>query len=215
MMLDRLIQKLVPRNDKFYNLIEESTANLCEAAELMNTLTVSEGTKERNRIVKAIDDLEHKGDTITHKIFSTLNSTFVTPLDREDIHALTSVIDDVLDHLNGSASRFSLYKVKSFPRDMTKLVHILGHSIKELHAGVALLRSLHEPARLQEILRKINEYENEADTVFEKAVAKLFEKERNPIKLIKLKEIYVSLELATDKCEDAANVLEGIQIKHA
>ncbi len=215
MILDKLIQKIVPRDEKFFVLMEESTANLCKAADLMNRLMASEGSRERDRLVAEIDDLEHKGDEITHRIFSALNSTFVTPLDREDIHALTSVLDDVMDHMNGSAARFTLYKLKSIPRDMVKLVQILGHSINELHTGITFLRNLHETHKLRDILRKVNEYENEADAVFERAVAKLFDKERNPIKLIKLKEIYVSLELATDKCEDAANVLEAILIKNA
>ena len=214
MALDRLIQILLPHDEKFYTFFEESTQTLLRGAELMKLLPAA-SPLERESIVRKINDVEHDGDSIAHKIFAELNATFVTPFDREDIHHLASAIDDVLDNLDGSASRFVLYKITDCPPAFIKLVEILHDSVIELNKGVTLLRELRKADQLQKVLEKINEYENEADAVFENAVATLFEKEKDPIQVIKLKEILVGLETATDKCEDAANVLEGILIKHA
>ena len=215
MKFDQLIQKLLPKDDKFFTLLEESAQNLVQAAEVMKKIALTKNKSEIEALVNRIHDHEHDGDTVTHKIFSELNSTFVTPLDREDIHTLASALDDILDHMDGSAGRFVLYKLKSWPPKMAQLADILRLSINELHHGVSLLRNIQQFDELQKVFLKVNEYENAADAVFEQAVAELFDKEKSPIQIIKLKEIYVGLETATDKCEDAANVLEGIVIKHA
>ncbi len=215
MKFDQLIHMLIPHDEKFFTLLEESTQNLLNAAGLLKKLTATKGRKEIDVLVAAIKDLEHKGDSVTHRIFSELNATFVTPLDREDIHQLTSVLDDILDHIDGSVTRVSLYNIKKFPKEMITLSDVLYKSIEELHRGVGLLRDLQQFDRLQDVFHKVNQYENDADSVFERAIADLFKNERNPIQIIKLKEVYVGLETATDKCEDAANVLEGILIKQA
>lgn len=215
MKLDQLIQKLLPHDEKFYVYFEQSSQNLIDAASLFKELCLTKTAAERDRVVSQIQELEHFGDTVTHNIFSELNATFVTPFDREDIHSLASALDDVMDHIDGSSGRISLYRLKKYPEQMIKLVDILHLSITELHKGVALLRNLHKAEELQRVFQKVNEYENQADAVFERAVADLFDNEKDPIQVIKLKEIYVGLETATDKCEDAANVLEGIYIKHA
>lgn len=215
MKFDQLIQKLLPKDDKFFTYLEESVQNLVKAAVLMKKLTVSKKKNEIKELINQIHDLEHEGDTITHKIFSELNSTFVTPIDREDIHTLASSLDDIMDYMDGSAGRFTLYKLKAWPAQMVKLVDILVTSISELQHGVSLLRNIQQFDELQKVFKKVNEYENDADDVFEQAIAELFDREKNPIQIIKLKEIYVGLETATDKCEDVANVLEGIVLKHA
>ena len=214
MRLDKFIQVLLPHDEKFYSFFEESTANLVEAATWLVKLGQSP-VQGRENIVNQLHELEHVGDTLTHKIFNELNATFVTPFDREDIHLLASALDDVMDYMDGSSSRFVLYKLKDCPKDMVRLIDILQLSVTELQKGVKLLRDLRQYDELQKVLQKINEYENDADSVFEIAIASLFENEKDPIQIIKLKEIYVGLETATDKCEDAANVLESILIKHA
>jgi hypothetical protein len=213
MALDRLIQILLPHDDTFFSFLEESTKNLLRAAEILKQLPTA-AERERESIVRKIHDIEHDGDSTAHKIFAELNTTFVTPFDREDIHRLTSALDDVLDYLDGSATRFVLYKIKECPPGLAKLIEILYDSINELNKGIPLLRDFKKADMLQKVLQKVNEYENEADSVFEIAIAELFEKEKDPIQVIKLKEIYVGLETATDKCEDAANVLEALLIKH-
>lgn len=215
MKLDNVIRKMLPRDDKFFRLLEESTQNMLMSADSLRKLSIAKSTKRQTQIVDEIKDLEHRGDSIAHKIFSELNATFVTPLDREDIHVLTSAIDDIVDHIDGSAHRVTLYNIKRCPPEMVRLIDVLYLSVEELHRGMGLMRDLHHTDRLMEVIHKVNQYENDADTIFEQAVADLFKKEKNPVKIIKLKEIFVGLETATDKCEDAANVLEGIMIKHA
>lgn len=215
MKLDDFVRKFLPHDDKFYSLLEESSFNLVKAGEAMKKLSFTKSLPERNIIVDHIKDLEHLGDSITHNIFSELNGTFVTPLDREDIHLLASSLDDIMDHIDGSASRFSLYKIDECPQSMVQLVDVLYLSIAELDRGIGLIRHLHRDEDLLKVFKKVNEYENQADSIFEGAIADLFENEKDPIKIIKLKEVFVGLETATDKCEDAANVLEGIFIKHA
>jgi predicted phosphate transport protein (TIGR00153 family) len=214
MKLDRLIQILLPHDEKFYQFFEESASNLVKAAELFTGLF--EGSvSDHEAVVVKMHDLEHHGDSVTHKIFGELNATFVTPFDREDIHSLASALDDIMDCIDGSASRFVLYKIEECPVHIRELLQILYKSVVELRRGVVLLRDFRKSAELQKILESINEYENIADDIFEEAIAELFEWEKDAIKIIKLKEIYVALETATDKCEDAANVLETLLIKHA
>ncbi len=214
MKLDRFIQVLLPHDEKFYAFFEESAQNLVDACkELRNIQNNSAASREET--VRKIHDFEHKGDNVTHKIFAELNATFVTPFDREDIHILASALDDIMDYIDGSAARFVLYKLQECPKEMANLIEILHGSVMELQRGVSLLRDFRKSAELQKILEKVNEYENEADAVFERAIADLFEHEKNAVQIIKLKEIYVGLETATDKCEDAANVLESLLIKHA
>ena len=214
MRLDQIIKKLLPHDEHFYVLLEESAQNLVKAGEELKKLPLCKSQVQIENAAQRIKDIEHDGDSITHRIFSELNSTFVTPLDREDIHELASALDDVLDHIDGCANRFALYKITDVPETVIQLIDVLHLSIGELKNGVHLLRNLNKVENLQATFKKVNEYENQADDIFDQAVADLFDKERDPIKIIKLKEVFVGLETATDKCEDAANVLEGIMIKH-
>jgi predicted phosphate transport protein (TIGR00153 family) len=213
MRLDRLIQILLPHDEKFYKFFEESAQNLVDAAALLPSLC-SSGREECIKLAERIHEFEHKGDLVTHKIFEELNSTFVTPFDREDIHLLASALDDVMDNIDGSASRFAVYKIQHPPSDVSVLMRILEQSVAEIAKGVSLLRDFRKSTELKKVLEKINEYENTADSVFEGALAHLFEHEKDAIQIIKLKEIYVVLETATDSCEDAANVMETLLIKH-
>ncbi len=214
-MFDRIVKALLPSDHHFYDLFDESAQNIVDAGNLMKKLFLTKTTTERDKIVTQISVLEHQGDSVTHRIFSELNSTFVTPFDREDIHLLTSKLDDIMDHIDGSAGRISLYKLTKFPESMIRLTDILHLAIDELQKGVKLLRDFEQGDQFQKVFKVVNEYENEADKIFERAIADLFEKEKNAVKIIKLKEIYSGLETATDMCEDVANVLEGIYIKHS
>ncbi|MBI5020740.1 MAG: DUF47 family protein [Ignavibacteriales bacterium] len=213
MRLDRLIQVLLPHDEKFYAFFEESAQNLVDASKKLHELQTC-SPSEHQRIMDEIHDFEHRGDAVTHKIYAELNATFVTPFDREDIHLLASALDDVMDLIDGTASRFVLYKVSKCTSAMKNLMEILYNSILELQKGISLLRDFRKADELQKILRKVNEFENQADSVFDRAIADLFENEKDPVQIIKLKEIYVVLETATDACEDAANVMEGLLIKH-
>lgn len=214
MKLDQLIHKVLPRDDHFFSLLEEAAQNLVRAGGEMKKLSLCTTYEERIAVAKRIKDIEHDGDSVTHKIFSELNATFVTPLDREDIHLLASAIDDVLDQMDGCAHRSVLYKIGDVPTSLLKLIDVLILSIQELTHGVHLLRHLNEAEALHNSFKLVNYYENQADEIFDQAIADLFENEKDPIRIIKLKEVFVGLETATDKCEDAANVLESILIKN-
>jgi predicted phosphate transport protein (TIGR00153 family) len=214
MRLDRIIQALLPHDERFYSFFEESTQILQRASELLRSLPKA-SEAERKELVSQMREFEHQCDNVTHKIYAELNSTFVTPFDREDIHLLASALDDIMDYMYGSAGRFMLYKLNECPEGMVSLIEVLHMSVVELLKGVPLLRDFRHPEQLQKILEKVNEYENDADSIFEQSIANLFEREGDPIQIIKMKEIFVSLETATDKCEDVANVLETLLIKHA
>jgi predicted phosphate transport protein (TIGR00153 family) len=214
MKIDNFLRKLLPHDENFYNLLEESAQNMIKAGVVLRTLPLCKTQTQREEAAKQIKDIEHDGDSITHRIFSELNSTFVTPIDREDIHELASALDDILDHIDGCANRFALYKITRVPKTVTQLIDVLVLSMDELKHGVHLLRNLNDVEEFKASFTKVNEYENQADDIFDKAVADLFDKEKDPVQIIKLKEVFVGLETATDKCEDAANVLEGILIKH-
>mgnify|MGYP001610766502 FL=1 len=187
---------------------------MVKAAEALKKLPLAQPA-DRYAICKQIEELEQQADVVTHKAFDELNSTFVTPFDREDIHLLTSTLDDIIDYMDGSAKRFILYKIQECPPAISELAEVVYKSALEIQRGIALLQDMKDIDVLNSVIRNVNEYENEADKIFDRAIEELFENEKDPIKLIKLKEVLVGLETATDKCEDVANVLETIMIKHA
>ncbi len=195
-------------------MFEEMTKLLLKASVALKKIPDSDASRTK-AIVGEIEDLEHQADEVTHRIFAELNATFVTPFDREDIHQLASSLDDIMDYINGTSSRFILYNVNSATQYMRKLMEIIEMQVDMVGKGITYLRDFKNNKMLQEVLKKVNEYENDADTVFNLGIADLFENEKDAIELIKLKEIYIGLETATDRCEDVANVLESILIKHA
>jgi hypothetical protein len=200
--------RLIPRETKFFRMFAEVSTNLTDGARLLHHILQNPSTIVDD--VSKIQDIEHRGDEMTHNIFTTLNQTFITPFDREDIHALTSSIDDVLDFINAAATRLVLYKIYNPPSAAAELAQIIVVQTDELAKAVSVL----EKTQLMiSHCVEINRLENEADRVSRKAIAELFEHEKDPIQLIKFKELYEVLESATDKAEDAANVLETVALK--
>ncbi len=216
MRLDRILHALLPKDDTFFGYFEKDVENLLNAATLFRDLMTPEMSHdERAQKIRRIEELEHKGDEITHNIFSELAGTFITPFDREDIHTLASKLDDILDYLQGAAGRIILYRVDRLSEDHQQLAAMIYDQVVELHTAMPLLRDLQNVEKIRECLVKINSLENEADDLFERSIARLFDTCKDPILLIKTKELLVSLETATDQCEDAANVLESIIVKNA
>jgi predicted phosphate transport protein (TIGR00153 family) len=163
---------------------------------------------------RQIKELEHKGDSITHEIINKLNKTFITPLDREDIYALASKLDDILDLIDASAARVIMYNVETILPEAQSLGFIILQSCHAVDKAVAMLgKKTNE--QIFEACVEINALENEADRVSREAISRLFDEEKDPIQLIKWKEIFETLERATDKCEDAANILESVVVKNA
>jgi predicted phosphate transport protein (TIGR00153 family) len=165
------------------------------------------------RSQKMIKDVEHKGDNLTHDLIKMLNKSFVTPFDREDIYALSGALDDIMDLIDASAQRIVMYNVEKPTPEAKELAFIILKSCQTLARAVALLGGKLEP--IYEYCVEVNALENEADRVCREAVSRLFDEEKDPIQLIKWKEIYETLERATDKCEDAANILESVVVKNA
>ena len=216
MKLDSLLHALLPKDDKFFVFFEKDVGNVLTAAGMFKDLMSNSMSKEeRAQKIRRLEELEHKGDEITHTIYSELAGTFITPFDREDIHQLASKMDDILDYIHGAAGRIVLYRVESIPPEAERLAAMIYEQVSELHKAIPLLRDLRNAPKISESLVRINSLENEADELFERAIASLFDNCKDPIALIKQKELFVSLETATDQCEDAANVIESIMVKNA
>ncbi len=209
-----ILQYLLPKDRKFFPLFKQATENLVKGSKLLVEL-VNAPVEKRRDLIKEIEHVEHTGDNITHMIFNELGRNFITPFDREDIHALTSSIDDVLDLIQGSAKRIELYKVTVISEPMILLSDIILKGAIELNVAVLNLEGMKRIDEIKAACVRINSLENNADDVFNLAIARLFDVEKDAIQLIKTKEILQALETATDKCEDAANVIESIIIKYA
>ncbi|MEY4595513.1 MAG: hypothetical protein RIQ47_1923, partial [Bacteroidota bacterium] len=206
---------LVPKDRKFIPLLEEASSNLVAVSNVLYEMLTTSDRAKRTELIRKIEQLEHKGDEITHTIFHELAGTFITPFDREDIQYLASGLDDILDYIHGSAKRIELYKIDPIHPSMVKLAELILQCAQELENAVRSLRSMRNMIQIREALVKVNSIENHADDLFDNAVARLFEEEKNAVEIIKIKEVLSALETATDKCEDVANVLETIIVKQA
>jgi predicted phosphate transport protein (TIGR00153 family) len=205
-----LLQRFMPHEEGFFDLFAKQADNVVVGAKaLQQMLSQYTGVPEQVQSVKAI---EHEGDEITHGILTKLNQTFITPFDREDIHELCSQIDDVIDLIDAAASRFVLYRVDKVREGTLDLVKVLVSASVEVSAAV---HSLSSPEKALKHCIEINRYENESDRICRTLIAKLFDEETNPVQIIKWKEIFEVIETAVDKCEDVANVIEGVILKSA
>jgi uncharacterized protein len=209
-----ILQYLLPKDRKFFPLFKQATENLVKGSKVLVEL-VNAPVEKRKELIHEIEQIEHTGDNITHMIFNELGRNFITPFDREDIHALTSSIDDILDLINGTAKRLEMYKVTEITEPMIMLSEIILKGSIELNVAVVNLEGMKRIDEIKEACVRINSLENNADDVFNLAIGRLFDEEKDAVKLIKVKEILQALETATDKCEDAANVIESIIIKYA
>lgn len=215
MSLNSVLQFLVPKDKKFFPLFEKATGNLIKLSESLTAAVTTNDLARRKEIFKEIENLEHAGDEITHQIFLELGVNFITPFDREDIHQLASAIDDIADYIHDSANRMNLYNVTVIIDPIIKLAELIQQSCTDLHRAVRELHNMKNIRNIADACVRINSIENQADYVFDKAVAGLFDYEKDAIAIIKYKDVLSSLETATDMCEDAANVLESILVKNA
>lgn len=203
--------RLIPRDTKFFDLFADMARNLGDGARLLKQTL--DDFKDVSVRVQQLKDIEHRGDEMTHNVLTRLNQTFITPFDREDIYRLASSLDDVLDFVYAAGVRLIMYKITSAPQAASQLAEIIIKQCDQLTQAMVKLDKKND--QLLENCVEINRLENEADQIAREAIALLFEKEKDPISLIKLKELYEVLETATDKAEDAANVLEGVVLKSA
>ncbi|GAB4138096.1 MAG: DUF47 family protein [Bacteroidia bacterium] len=195
-------------------MFEQATENLVKTSKVLVEM-VNSAPEKRKEMIKEIEHLEHTGDNITHMIFNELSRNFITPFDREDIHALASAVDDVLDFIHGSAKRIELYQVKELSEPIVLLSDCILKGAIELNLAVKNLENMKNISTIKESCVKINSLENHADDIFNMGIARLFETEKDAVQIIKIKEILQALETATDKCEDAANTIQSILLKYA
>jgi len=215
MSLNNILQYFVPKDRKFFPLFEQGSGNLIKIAEALVELLNETDDDKKLSITKHIEDLEHKGDDITHQIFLELGKNFITPFDREDIHLLATVIDDIADYIHDSSTRIQLYKIHNITPAIKQMGDLILQGCQDLDKAIRELKNLKNLRVIAESCVRINSMENQADAVFKRAVADLFDYEPDAKIIIKYKEVLAALETATDKCEDAANVIESILVKHA
>lgn len=196
---------------KFFDMFAEVADNLTKAARVLSDCLNHYDYEQLPAVVEKIKQIEHHGDEMTHKILIKLNQTFITPFDREDIHMLTSSLDDVLDFINGASDRLLTYKITTPSPSAKILAGIVLKQCEELGKAVSLLN---KDGKVMEHCVEVNRLENEADQVSREAIGRLFEGDYDPITLIKLKELLEILETASDKAEDVANVLETVVLKN-
>jgi len=204
---------LIPQEGKFFDYFEQLADKIQEGgilfAEMLADFERSEGKLAR------LKEIENNADSITHNIYRKMHQTFITPLDREDIYALANKMDSILDMIEAAAIRMYIYKIKKVAPELKELMLILNNSVSGVKRIAYLLRQNKKNiSEIMEICIKINSLENEADYVLRQAMARLFEQEKDPLELLKWKEIFERIEAATDVCEDVSNVVEGIVLKH-
>lgn len=209
---------LIPKEEKFFDMFREMTKNIVAGAELLKYLTdnFNGHPERREEIYRKIKDVEHNGDYQTHQIIRKLNKSFITPFDPEDIYALASGLDDILDLIDASAQHLVTYSVGAVTDKACEMSFIILKSCQTIEKAVSLLgRKENIAEHIAEYCVETNSLENEADHLRQAAISELFATEKDPIELIKWKEIYEILERVTDKCEDAANILESVVLKNA
>jgi predicted phosphate transport protein (TIGR00153 family) len=201
--------RLIPREEKFYTDFQVLADELQRGAQLLEQMLAP--THPIWDKADEIKEVEHRCDFLTHEVIQRLNRTFVTPLDREDIHALARSLDDIMDAIDASATLVRLYRLETVRFGARELALIITACTKQVRSALEAMEK-HQGVTIQAV--EINRLENEADRVHQQAVSRLFDDERDPIMVLKWKETLDFLEDATDRCEDVANVLEGVVVKH-
>jgi predicted phosphate transport protein (TIGR00153 family) len=203
---------ILPQDKHFFNMLENESQNVLDGSTaFLDLLKNYENIKQKQQKIK---DIEHQGDDFVHEIFEELNKTFITPIDHEDISKLASAFDDVLDYIDGTATRLVLYDIQKPEENMIKLAEVLLKQATELKEALSGLRNIKNPKEIEKRCIEVNRLENVADDLYKNSVADLF-KRKDAIEIMKLKEVYERLEFATDKCEDAANVISDIVVKNS
>jgi len=215
MGLNALSRMLVPKNKVFFNLFEEVVCKVYQMAGLLNAIVHESSFDKRADLIKQVETLEHSNDENTHILFTELGRNFITPFDREDIHYLAASLDDIADYIYASAKKINFYRVDPDDDGIQKIAGLILEGCLHIKNAVFELRSMKNVRAITDALIKVNSIENQADDVYDASVDRLFETEPDAKVLIKKREVYQALETATDKCEDAAHVMESILIKYA
>ncbi len=215
MALNSIMKIFMPKDRIFYSLFEEVADGVSKMGKLMKEVVAEPDVDKRSALVSQVEDQEHVNDDLTHKVFTELGRNFITPFDREDIHYLASALDDICDYIYATAKKINFYKVNPNDTGIQKMADLIDQGTEQIRLAVGELRNMRDMRKITDALVKINSIENQADDIFDMSIDRLFETEPDAKEVIKKREIYQVMEVVTDKCEDAANVIESIIIKYA
>ena len=215
MGLNSIGKIFMPKNRVFYNLFEEVAVTVHKMGGVLKQLVNEPDYNKRAQLTSRLEDLEHENDDSTHQIFTELGRNFITPFDREDIHTLASALDDIADYIYASAKKLNFYRVNPNDIGIQKMAELIEQATVHIKSAVDEMRNMRNLRNITEALVRVNDIENQADDIFDLSIERLFSEENDFKEVIKKREIYQVMELATDKCEDAANVIESIMIKYA
>ncbi len=215
MASNSFFKMFLPKDRIFYTLFENVADTVYKMGLSLQEMVYEVDEDKRATILAHLENMEHKNDDATHSIFTELGRNFITPFDREDIHQLASSLDDIADYIYASAKKINFYKINPNDTGIHKMTELIVQGCIEIKKAVHGLRDMKNLREMTEALIKINSIENQADDIFDMSIEMLFNNENDFKEVIKKREIYQVLEIATDKCEDAANVIESIIIKYA
>jgi uncharacterized protein len=208
-----MFRKLLPRETSFFDFFEQHAALTLKGAQEFRALVTAEGNLAAS--ARRVKEIEHECDTVTHRCVEALHKTFITPIERDDIHRLISRMDDIMDYVEAASERITLYDLTEMTPEIRELAGVLVKSSEKVEAALRGLRDMKNAKPILEACVDVNRLENEADAILRIAVARLFREAKDPILVIKWKEIYENLENATDRCEDVANIIEGVVLENA
>ncbi|MDP4684822.1 MAG: DUF47 family protein [Salibacteraceae bacterium] len=211
-----ILKFFLPKDKIFYTLFENASENLELLSKLLVKVVNEPDFGKRNALIKEMEDLEHANDEVTHTIFIELGKNFITPFDREDIHSLASALDDIADYIYASGKKINFYKIDpTSDQGIQKTAVAIEEAVAAVKQAVRELRNLKNTQKIVECVIKINSAENKADEIFDMSIERLFASDVDAKELIKMRELYQVMEIVTDKCEDAGNVIESIVVKYA
>ncbi len=213
--LNSILKIFLPKDRVFYQLFENVAGTLVKMGYKLKELVHEPDFDKRGQMIKEIVDMEHVCDDYTHEIFTQLGKNFITPFDREDIHYLATALDDIADYIQASAKKINIYKVNLNDIGIQKMADIIPLGCEAVNRAVIELRNMKNMRQITDALVAINSIENQGDDIFDMSIERLFDTEPDAKEVIKKREIYQVMEIITDKCEDAANVIESIIVKYA
>jgi len=212
---DSFVRLLMPKEERFHELLEQDTKNLLKATRIFEA--IAESTSLEDRRVRAVElkAIEHEGDAITKQVFLALNSTFITPFDRDDIREIATHLDDILDYIEGVAQSFVVFELGGSPAPLRQFAFILKEMVEEIDRITSMVWDLANTAKIQAGTVRISELENQADTLYTTVIGELFKAGGNPIEILKWREIYEELESACDACKDYTHAIGNVVLKNA
>jgi predicted phosphate transport protein (TIGR00153 family) len=213
--LNSILKIFLPKDRVFFQLFENVADVLVKMGGKLKDVVNEPDFETRGKLIKDIEDLEHVNDDFTHQIFTELGKNFITPFDREDIHYLATSLDDIADYIYASAKKINFYRVDPNDLGIQKLADLISNGCVHVHRAVTELRNMKNMRQITDALVAINSIENQGDDIFDMSIERLFATEPDAKEVIKKREIFQVMEIVTDKCEDAANVIESIIVKYA